>query len=91
MKQTSDISEGKVMFSQSQTLSIIGLVLEFISVLIIAYKTFYPWNSKDRKMQYIEDKGKKISQKIEEKKWLSGASIISLSIGMLLQAIGLLI
>ena len=69
-----------------QILTIIGIVLEFGSVLIISYKTFHPWKTKDRKAKRFEKQGVgQPNRKKYSKDWLGIVSIILLALGLLFQ------
>jgi hypothetical protein len=75
----------------NQILTIIGLIFEILSVLYQASKTFHPFKSqKQKKDNYIIEKGKKISEKIEdiEKTWFW--TLLLLVLGLFLQAIAVL-
>jgi len=75
----------------SKVFAIIGLILEFMSVLIIAHKTFYPWGKKERKMKYIEEVGQPITKRLEQQKRRGIVSITLLSSGLAFQIASLLI
>jgi len=79
------------MWTNSQVLVVIGLVFEYLSVLSVAYKAFYPWDKEKRKMKHLDETGMTNTQKLEKNKRMAILIVLLLSIGMLLQAIGLFV
>jgi len=78
-------------WTSSQILIVMGLILEFLSVLIISYQAFYPLSKKERKMKYIEDTGQSIDSKLERRKWMGILTIGLLSAGIFLQGLAIFI
>ena len=74
----------------SQILTSLGIVFEFISVFIISYRVFYPFNIQKRRDRDIDEKGKRSTQKaaIDKKGVLS---LVFLSIGMTFQVVALFV
>jgi len=77
------------MVTPSQLLTTIGLFLEFLSVLLIAYNSFYPLDKKERKIKYLEGKGKPIDDKLESDKRIGLLTITFLAVGMFFQGIAI--
>lgn len=73
------------MITVSQLLTTIGLIFEFLSVLLIAYRSFYPLEKKERKTRYLERKGKTIEDRLEGEKRMGILTICLLAVGMFLQ------
>jgi len=66
-----------------QTLSLIGIILEGLSVIIIGYEVFYGYPTQ------LEIEGRTFRQELKSKRIKMGTSWLLLTIGLLLQIAGL--
>jgi len=70
----------------SQTLTLIGIILEGISVFIVVYEVFF-----GRRLTSLEIEGRGYTQRRKAKQIRTAISFLFLTIGLLLQIVGLYI
>jgi len=75
-------------WTNSQILIVIGLVFQLMSVLYQARKVFHPFKSmEDKKMDYVQREGERISQRIKEDDRTWFWTIMLIFIGLVFQGL----